>query len=100
MIHTTRKQLCKNALLCSFTAVTGNNAEHMGANLLLCNAAARLQAQATERRSQKEGSNPTHGKGNHVLHPKPLSEKGGMGSPAKTREDNRVPFTSKEVGLA
>jgi hypothetical protein len=37
-----------------------------------------------------EGSKPTHGKGNRVLHPELLSEKGGVGSPAKAREGNRV----------
>jgi hypothetical protein len=47
-----------------------------------------------------EGSKPTHGKGNQVLHPKPLSEESGMGSPAETREGNRILLTSKEVGLA
>ncbi len=47
-----------------------------------------------------EGSKPTHGKGNRVSHPKPLSEKSGVGSPAKAREGNRVLHTSKEVGIA
>jgi hypothetical protein len=47
-----------------------------------------------------EGSKRTHGKGNRVLHPEPLSEKSGMGSPAKAREGNRVLHTSKEVGIA
>jgi hypothetical protein len=47
-----------------------------------------------------EGSKPTHGKGNRVLHPEPLSEKSGVGSPAKAREGNRVLHTSKEVGIA
>ena len=46
-----------------------------------------------------EGSKPTHGKGNGVLHPEPLSEKSGVSSPAKTWEGNRVLRTSKEVGL-
>ena len=46
-----------------------------------------------------EGSKPTHGKGNRVLHPEPLSEKSGFSSPAKTREGNRVLRTSEEVGL-
>jgi hypothetical protein len=39
-------------LLCSCIAVTGDDAEHMGANLLPCNAAARLQARAMKRRFQ------------------------------------------------
>jgi hypothetical protein len=47
-----------------------------------------------------EGSKPTHGKDNRVLHPQPLSEKSGVGSPAKAREGNRVLHTSKEVGIA
>ena len=47
-----------------------------------------------------EGSKPTHGKGNRVLHPEPLSEERGVGSPAKVREGNRVLHTSKEVGIA
>src|SRR4029077_3048429 len=47
-----------------------------------------------------EGSKPTNGKGNRVLHPEPLSEKSGVGSPAKAREGNRVLHTSKEVGIA
>ena len=47
-----------------------------------------------------EGSKPTHGKGNRVLHPEPLSEKSGVGSRAKPWEGNRVLHTSKEVGLA
>jgi hypothetical protein len=47
-----------------------------------------------------EGSKPTHGKGNRVLHPEPLSDKSGVGSPAKAREGNRVLHTSKEVGIA
>jgi hypothetical protein len=47
-----------------------------------------------------EGSKPTHGKGNRVLHPEPLSEKSGVGSPAKAREGNRVLHASKEVGIA
>src|SRR6266851_10459582 len=46
-----------------------------------------------------EGSKPTHGKGNRVLHPEPLSEKSGVGSPAKAREGNRVLHTSEEVGI-
>jgi hypothetical protein len=47
-----------------------------------------------------EGSKPTHGKGNRVLHPEPLSEKSDVGSPSKVREGNRVLHTSKEVGIA
>ena len=47
-----------------------------------------------------EGSKPTHGKGNRVLHPEPFSEKSGVGSPAKAREGNRVLHISKEVGIA
>jgi hypothetical protein len=47
-----------------------------------------------------EGTKPTHGKGNRVLHPEPLSEKSGVGSPAKAREGNRVLHTNKEVGIA
>ena len=47
-----------------------------------------------------EGSKPTHGKGNRVLHPQPLPEKSGVGSLAKPWEGNRVRYTSKEVGIA
>jgi hypothetical protein len=47
-----------------------------------------------------EGSKPTYGKGNRVLHPQPLSQKSDVGSTAKAREGNRVLHTSKEVGIA
>ena len=48
----------------------------------------------------RKASIPTYGKGNRVLHPEPLSEKSGVGSPAESREVNRVLPTRKEVGLA
>jgi hypothetical protein len=50
--------------------------------------------------SESKGSKFSHGKSNRVLHPNPLSEKGGVGSSAKTREGNRVLLASKEVSLA
>ena len=52
MFHTTGKQLSKMSLLCCGNGGDENiNAEHMGANLLPCNAAARLQARTRAERT-------------------------------------------------
>jgi hypothetical protein len=45
------------------------------------------------------GSKLNHGKGNRILHPDPLQEKGGVGSASGAREGNRVLLASKEVSL-
>ena len=44
-----------------------------------------------------EDSKATHGKGNQILCPEPLSEKSRMGSSAKTWEGNRVLRAAEEV---
>ena len=72
----------------------------MGANLLPCNAAVRLQARPSARGSlEKKGGNG-YGKGNRVLHTEHLPEKGDLDPPRTTRESNRVLPTGKEVGLS
>jgi hypothetical protein len=53
-----------------YKAVAGSIAEHMGANLLPCNAAVRLQARAP---ISKHKGRASYGEGDRVLHPEPLS---------------------------
>ena len=55
-------------------------AEHMGANLLPCNAAVRLQARTSAMGGGKESGNE-YGKGNRVLHTEHLPEKGDLDPP-------------------
>jgi hypothetical protein len=73
-------------------AVTKRDAEHAGAKLLPCNAAARLQA-----RTRKAVNH--NGKDNRVSHPQWLSRKSRVGSTTTPRQGNRVLHTSKEIGL-
>ena len=74
-------------------------AEHMGANLLPCNAAVRLQARTSAMGGGKESGND-YGKGNRVLHTEHLPKKGDLDPPRTTRESDRVLPTGKEVGLS
>jgi hypothetical protein len=71
----------------------------MGANLLPCNAAVRLQARTSARGSLEERRSD-HGKGNRVLHTEHLPKKGDLDPPRTTRESNRVSPTDKEVGIS
>ena len=71
----------------------------MGANLLPCNAAVRLQARTSARGSLEEKGND-YGKGNRVLHTEHLPKKDNLDPHRATRESNRVLLTGKEIGLS
>jgi hypothetical protein len=64
----------------------------MGANLLPCNAAVRLQAPGDEAQISERKAAKRMVEGNQILYPQPFSEKSGVGSSAKTRKTNPVPF--------
>ena len=79
-------------------AVT-RGAEHMGANLLPCNAAVPVASPDVGEGGWKRKGND-YGKGNRLLHTEHLPKKGDLDRPRTTRESNRVLPTGKEVGLS